>query len=61
ASAAWFDDSSFAEHGAMVLKKKRIDIEMYIMPAMYAACGEDRKALASRVREAMIAEYEKHA
>ena len=31
------------------------------MPAMYAACGEDRKALAARVREAMILEYEKHA
>ncbi len=60
-SAAWFDNSSFAQHGARVLKKKKIDIEMYIMPAMYAACGEDRKALAARVREAMILEYEKHA
>ena len=60
-SAAWFDDTPFAEHGAMVLKKKRIDIDMYVMPVMYAADGEDRKALAARVREAMIREYEKHA
>ena len=60
-SAAWFDDRSFAAHGAMVLKKKKIEIDMYILPEMYAQAGEDRKALATRVREAMIMEYEKNA
>ena len=60
-SAAWFDDSSFASHGAMVLKKKKIEIDMYILPEMYAVAGEDRKQLAAKVREAMIVEYEKHA
>lgn len=60
-SAAWFDDTSFACHGARVLKKKKIEINLYILPAMYAGENEDRKSLAARVRAAMTKEYEKHA
>jgi 1-acyl-sn-glycerol-3-phosphate acyltransferase len=59
--AAWHDDTPFAVHGLKVLGLKRVDIDLFIMPEMYAFAGEDRKALANRVREAMIEEYYKYA
>lgn len=60
-SAAWFDDTPFAVHGMRVLGKKKIDIDLYILPTMYAQAGEERKELAQRVRAVMTEEYGKHA
>ena len=60
-SAAWFDDTAFVTHVKRVLKMKKIIIDLYILPEMYALPDEDRKCLAGRVRQAMIEEYEKYA
>ena len=61
APAAWFDDTSFGRHALGVLGLKKVEIDIYILPEMYAAENEERKALANRVREAMLEEYNKHA
>ena len=61
APAAWFDDTGFAAHAIGVLGLKKVVIDLYIMPEMYAKEGEERKVLARRVREAMLEEYNKYA
>ena len=60
-SAAWGDDAHFGSHVWEVLGLKKVVIDLYILPEMFAEAGEDRKSLASRVREKMLAEYYKHA
>lgn len=61
ASAAWFDDTPFGKHVLGVLGLKKVVIDIYMLPAMYAAENEERKVLANRVRETMLEEYNKHA
>ena len=58
--AAWFDDTGFAVHAAGVLGLKKVVIDLYVLPVMHAYEGEERKALAGRLREAMLKEYAKH-
>lgn len=60
-SAAWFDDTAFPVHVWRVLALKEVRIDLYLLPVMFASAGEERKELASRIREAMIEEYNKHA
>ncbi|MBR7131611.1 MAG: 1-acyl-sn-glycerol-3-phosphate acyltransferase [Lentisphaeria bacterium] len=60
-TAAWFDDTPFIEHALKVLKMKKIIIDLYVLPEIFALAGEDRKSLACRVRDRMIEEYEKYA
>ena len=57
---AWFDDTGFARHAWGVLGLHSVTIDLYILPEIHAAKDEDRKALAARVRNIMIQEYEKH-
>ena len=58
--AAWFDDTPFPRHVWNVLGLKRVQIDVFIMPAMRQMPGEGRKELASRIREAMTEEYYRH-
>ena len=59
--ASWGDDTPFGTHVWRVLGLKKVRIDLYVLPEMFAEPGEDRKALAGRVREVMLTEYEKHA
>ena len=60
-SAAWFDDTPFGKHGWKVLGLKKVEIDLYILPPLFAGANEDRKQLAARVRETMLEEYDRHA
>ena len=61
APGAWFDDTPFPAHVWGVLGLKEVKIDLFIMPQMTAGENEERKALAGRVRDAMLEEYNKHA
>jgi len=58
--AAWFDDTPFSRHGWRVLGLKKVQIDLYLLPPVYAGANEERKQLAARVREKMLEEYRKH-
>ena len=59
-SAAWGDDTPFGVHVWRVLGLKKVVIDLYLLPEVFALPGEDRKDLARRVREIMLTEYEKY-
>jgi len=59
-SAAWYDDTPFGKHAMRVLGMKRIRIDLYVLPEMFARPGEERKELAARVRNVMLEEYSSH-
>ena len=61
APGAWFDDTPFPTHVWGVLGLRSITIDLFVMPPMQAEAGEERKELAARVRNAMTAEYDRHA
>ena len=59
-SAAWFDHTPFPEHVWNVLGLQQLIIEVFILPEISQLPGEGRKELASRVRDAMVKEYNRH-